>query len=68
MDQPISSEDLIIYINEYMETAKKGYLGGWSMTDILEDVYKRWGQGAWDFAYKYIVEDYCNLERNDGDV
>ena len=45
-----------------MEKGKKSRVKGWSMNDILEDVYDSWGQGARDFAFKYIKEDYCGIK------
>ena len=59
---PISSDDLVIHIHNLMETGKKSRMKGWTLKDILEDVYEGWGQGAWDFTFKYIKEDYCGIK------
>ena len=64
MKDPISSEALIEYIHSLMEKGKKSRVKGGSMKDILEDVYESWGQGAWDFTFKYIKEDYCGIKEN----
>ena len=64
MKDPISSEALIEYIHSLMEKGKKSRVKGWSMKDILEDVYENWGQGASSFTHTYIQEDYCGIKKD----
>jgi len=62
LKESISSKNLIKHVHNLMEKGKKSRVKGWSMNDILEDVYDSWGQGARDFAFKYIKEDYCGIK------
>jgi hypothetical protein len=58
MNDNITTKDLIIYIETKMKEGKKSPVHGWSMNDILWDIYTQWGRPAYDFSRKYIIENY----------
>jgi hypothetical protein len=57
--EPITTEKLINYIHELMESHKTSSKKGWSMEeDILPPIYKGWGRPAYDYAREYIIKNY----------
>tara|TARA_R110002012_G_scaffold76867_1_gene194357 strand:- start:436 stop:639 length:204 start_codon:yes stop_codon:yes gene_type:complete len=60
--ETISTEELIQFVLDEMEKGKKSPVRGWSMTEILWDVYTAWGKPAHDYAREYIIKNYGSQE------
>jgi hypothetical protein len=60
--ETISTEELIQFIEDEMEKGKKSSKRGWSMVEILWDVYTAWGKPAHDYAREYIIKNYGSQE------
>mgnify|MGYP003628421518 CR=1 FL=1 len=62
MHNDIRTQELINYIEDSMKKGKESFLHGWSMNDILWDIYTEWGKPAYNFSRKYIIQRCNNNE------